>query len=175
MLKSVICSALECLNIVFELIHTQISLDRNKGQKEKLAYQHQYHLTSLMIVPYIKDALLNSNSFAADLDENKLLLTIISYIDFETKYECPIDQRLGDDEFDSSLVGFEYRRNISSIAYKSMIHVVKIWELFPVSKRPSLSTYLTMDNNNFSLIHRVINMALENPEEAYSLLEFLVC
>ena len=174
LIKSAILSALECSDIIFEMIHTQITLEK-KTEREKHAFVHQHHLSHLSIVQYIKEALLNSSSFVADLDDNKLLLTIAAYIHFETRYACPRDSRVSPiDDHLSGVVNYDEYLNVSSIALKCMTQVVKIWELLPVSKVPSLTSYLAYDGNNFMHAHVILEKSLVNPEEAYTFLEFLI-
>lgn len=118
LIKSAILSALECLDIIFEMIHTQITLEK-KTEREKFAFVHQHHLSHLRIVQYIKEALLNSSSFVTDLDDNRLLLTIAAYIHFETRYACPRDHRVCPiDDHLGGVVNYDEYQNVSSIALK---------------------------------------------------------
>ena len=102
------------------------------------------------------------------------MLTIVSYINFENRYDIQENIRNVDDEFENSIVFFETNQNVSSIAFKTLMEILGIWELYPVSKRPSLSSYLTYDNNAFSYVDEIVKKSFDNPETANCFLEFLV-
>lgn len=176
MIRTVVLISLECLHIILDLIYIQLIVEKDKEAKENLGYLHQLHLTHLGIVQYIKEALLNNASFVTDLDDNKLLLTIASYIHFENRYGCQVNKREPSlDGVRSSVVSYESCSNVSTVALKCMNQIVRIWELYPVSKRPSLASYLTYESNSFTYAHVIMANALSHPEEAYTLLEFLIC
>lgn len=166
MLKSVVCLAFECLNIILSMIYTQTLNEKSKTVQGKIPI-HQHHQRYLNPVQYIKDALLTTSSLAADLDENKLMLTIIAYIDFENRYDFPVNKRKTDESFESSITSYETHLNLSSVAFRTVIEVMRIWELFPISKRPSLSYFLTYDNHTFSAVDEMIRDSMDNPETAY--------
>jgi len=94
LVKSLILSALECLDVILDMINTVITMKKDKNLKEKINCLHQYHMTHLSVVKYIKEALLSNSSFMTDLDDNKLLLTIASYIHFENRYSIPMNERI---------------------------------------------------------------------------------
>jgi hypothetical protein len=58
---------------------------------------------------------------------------------------------------------------------KCLTEILRIWELYPVSKRPSLASYLTHEHNTFTGSSQIIFRTDLNPEETYCFLEFLVC
>ena len=175
-IKDVIATSLECIQIILNLVYTQLILEKDNSLKSKSTFLHQHHIGQLSVVQYIKDALLSNISFMTDLDDNKLLLTIASYVRFENSYLYPINTRTSDtNRVVSSTVSYERHINVSSIALNCMTEIVRIWELFPVSKRPSLASYLTHENNTFAGSHKIISNCNMNVEETYCFIQFLVC
>jgi hypothetical protein len=92
-IKNVISTSLECLQIILNLVFTQITMEKDKNFKEKFGFFHQHHIGHLNVVQYIKNALLSGVSLVSDLDDNRLLLTIASYVRFEDRYRCQTNVR----------------------------------------------------------------------------------
>ncbi|CAI2379389.1 unnamed protein product [Moneuplotes crassus] len=168
-IKSLVLSALECLNIILEMIHTVTIVKKDKNISKMSKGIHQYHMINLRIVNYIKEALLANSSFMTDLEENKILLTVAHYINFESRHSLPTDERKVIHYSCGSLL------NASSAALRCLTQIVRIWELSPVSRQISLAPYLSYEDNGFKHSSTMIAKSLSNPEEAHELLNFLIC
>lgn len=157
------------------MIHTLIITNKDKSLKERSHSLHQHHMANLSVVTYIKEALLSNSSFMTDFDDNKLLLTISSYIHFEEKYSIAVHERnLRVEDNTNMVASYDSLFNVSSISLRCLTQIIRIWELSPVSRRPSLVAYLSYSENGFSNIDIIISRALLNPEEACELLKFLI-
>jgi hypothetical protein len=175
LLKKVIQSALECLNIVLDLIHTKIILKLDTGLKDRINSLHQQHICQLTIVNHIEEMFVSKSSYSTDLEDNKFLKTIVSYIGFEYKYAMPVGNEVEMTSISSMQVTSDKFMNVSSVALKCLTQIVRVWELSPVSKRPSLASFLTHQHNNLMNCHQLILRFTGNPEETMNLFEFLIC
>lgn len=157
LIKSLILSSLECLDIILEMIHSLLITKKNKNLNEKSHNLHQHHMANLSVIIYIREALLSNSSFMTDFDDNKLLITIASYVHFEDRYSVPVHERnLRVKDNTNMVVSYDSLFNVSSIALRCLTQIIRIWELSPVSRRPSLVSYLSYSENGFSNIDTII-------------------
>lgn len=175
MLKKVIQSALECMNIILDLIHTKITVKKDANLNDKINSLHQQHICQLTIVSHIEEMFVPKSSYSTDLEDNKFLKTIASYIGFEYKYSMPTGSDIEPANVSSMQVTSDKFMNVSSVAIKCLTQIVRVWELSPVSKRPSLASFLTHHENNLMNCHQLISRFVGNPEETMYLFEFLIC
>lgn len=164
-LHSVIFSALDLLNVILELIHSQYEVSKSKEKQSKLCYYHQFHSKGVEILNLIKSSILSESSLISDVDENKLIFTITQYINFEVLYKCSPLNYSNFSRYVNPVVSTHSSTSVSANALKCTTQIVKLWEKLPPARRPSLSLYYTKDSCGVSAAHSIIVNALQRPEE----------
>ena len=71
---------------------------KDKDKNSKLSFSHEFHIKDLEIVQVIYNDIISESSILTDVDENKLILTLISYINFEHNYQIINYQDRNDSE-----------------------------------------------------------------------------
>lgn len=116
-LQSVISMALETLSVILSLVYVHHITLKKKDANKKWSYYHQFHTRDLDAVTLIKDSILSESSLLTEIDENKIIFTILSYINFERKYKCfGTDQDI--DLFVNATVSTHSTKDVSSNALK---------------------------------------------------------
>ena len=107
------------------------------------------------------------------MDENKLILTLISYINYERNYHI-LDFQYRNYFGDSNSAVSSYRSNsASSNALRCISQILKIWDLLPNTRKPMLAMYYQQESFGLRASDEILSQALIQPEQAIFLLECL--
>ena len=169
----VISAALDLFYVILEWVYIYYKMLKDKDKNSKLSFSHEFHIKDLEIVQVIYNDIISESSILTDVDENKLILTLISYINFEHNYQM-INYQDGNDSENWNPVVSSYSSNsVSSNALRCTWQILKIWDLLPNARKPMLAMYHHQEQFGLLSSSHILSQAVFKPEQAIFLLECL--